>query len=98
MPSEELLKKKTHLKSLEDFLASSAYTGFTVAIEEEIRQLEYVILDTFPTDLEGLFKQCGFRGQVECLATMLERFPLAAEELRDRISELEDTEQKGGSG
>ena len=96
MPSEELLKKKKHLKSLEDFLGGPAYAGFLAGIEEEIRQLECIILDTFPVDMEQILKECGLRGQIECLSTMLDRFPSAAEELRDRISDLEDEEHKGG--
>jgi hypothetical protein len=98
MPSEELLKKKKHLSALEEFLGGPAYAGFIVGIREEIRQLEFVILDSFPTDLEVVLRQCGIRGQKECLESMLDRFQNAAEELKDIISELEDSEsvKKGG--
>ena len=47
------------------------------------------------TGLEDVFKQCGIRGQIDCLASMLDRFVTAVEELRDRIAELEDEEEKG---
>jgi hypothetical protein len=95
MPSEELLKKKTHLKALEEFIAGPAYNGFLVGIEEEIRQLELMVLDTYPADLGGVFKQCGIRGQIECLASMLDRFINAMEELKDKIADLEDEEGGG---
>lgn len=90
MPSEELLKKKKHLKALEEFVAGPAYNGFVEGVEEEIRQLEYVVLNTYPADLDGVFKECGLRGQIECLNSMLDRFPNAVEELRDRIEDLEN--------
>ena len=99
MPSEELLKKKKHLGSLEEFLAGPAYAGFILGVEEEIRQMESIILDNFPMDVSDVFEQCGVRGQKTCLESMLDRFNNAAEELRDRISDLEDEEaEKKGSG
>lgn len=95
MPSEELLKKKRHLKALEEFIEGPAYVGFVAGIEEEIKQLEAIILDSFPMDLDDVFKQCGVRGQVEALGSMLGRFVDAADELRDRISDMEDEETLG---
>ena len=53
MPSEELLKKKKHLKALEEFVAGPAYNGFIIGVEEEIKQLEYVVLDTTPNGVGG---------------------------------------------
>jgi hypothetical protein len=46
-------------------------------------------------DLDDVFKQCGVRGQVEALGSMLSRFVDAADELRDRISDMEDEETIG---
>jgi hypothetical protein len=96
VPTEDLLKKKRHLKALEDFIASPAHEGFIIGIEEEIRQLEGLLLDMPLTDLETVFRQCGIKGQRECLYTMLDRFTGALEELKDRIAEMEDSEMKGG--
>lgn len=95
MPSEELIKKKKHLKSLEEFLDGPAYSGFVIAIEEEVRQIESIILDNFPVDVSDMLEQCSLRGQKMCLESMLSRFVNAAEELRDRISEMEDEETHG---
>jgi hypothetical protein len=98
MPSEELLKKKKHLKSLEDFLESPAYNGFIIGIEEEIKQMNAVILENFPMDVSDVFEQCSVRGQKECLESMRHRFKNAADELRDMISDMEDEEITGKKG
>jgi hypothetical protein len=98
MASEELIRKRKHLKALEDFLNSPAYVGFIVAREAEIEDLKGSILLFDIVDFKSIFAQCNARGELECLYTMLEVFPKAMEELKDRISELEDEETlvKGG--
>lgn len=92
MASEELMKKRKHLEALEDFMSGPAYGGFVVAREVEIEELKSSILLFDIVDLKSVFKQCQERGEMECLSNMLDVFPRALEELRDRISELEDEE------
>jgi hypothetical protein len=98
MASEELIKKRQHLKALESFVEGPGYVGFIAYINEEIRQLNERILDECPTDVETVFAQLGDRGERRCFEAMLTVFENGIEELRDRISELEDEEAllKGG--
>lgn len=98
MASEELIRKRKHLKALEDFVDGPGYVGFKAYIEEEIRQLDERILEECPTDVETVFAQLGDRGERRCYEAMLTVFQNGIEELKDRISELEDEEAlvKGG--
>jgi|SRR5580765_486278 hypothetical protein len=98
MASEELIKKRQHLKALEDFIGGPGYVGFIAYINEEIRQLNERILIECPTDIETVFAQLGDRGERRCFEAMLTVFENGVEELKDRISELEDEETllKGG--
>ena len=91
MASEELIRKRKYLKALEDFLGSPAYSGFIAAREAEIEDLKGSILLFDIVDFKSIFAQCNARGELEV-------FPKAMEELKDRISELEDEETlvKGG--
>ena len=73
-------------------MGGPAYVGFIAAREMEIEELKGSILIFDIVDLKSVFQQCQERGEMECLCTMLDVFPRALEELRDRISELEDEE------
>lgn len=92
MASEELIKKRNHLKALEDFVGGPGYVGFLAYIREEIRQLDERILEECPTDVETVFAQLGDRGERRCYEAMLTVFESGIEELKDRVSELEDAE------
>jgi hypothetical protein len=94
MPSEELLRLKTHLGSLEAFLDSPAHTGFVSAREEEIRQIDEVLLEQDPMSRSDEIEHFKFRGERRCLKSMLTVFADAVDELRDRIADLEDEEEE----
>jgi chromosome segregation ATPase len=92
MPSEELIRLKAHLGSLEAFLHSPAHTGFVAARQEEIRVIEETLLDIDPVNHETEIEHFKFRGERRCLKSMITVFADAMEELKDRIADLEDEE------
>lgn len=92
MASEELIRLKEHLVSLEAFIDSPAHVGFLAARQEEIREIDYTLLEVDPVDHEDEIEHYKWRGERRCLKSMLTVFSDAAEALRDRISDLEDEE------
>ena len=95
MPSEELINAKANLAALEAFLGSRAYVGFVEARKEELRQVRETILSVDPVDRTDEIEHFKLRGEMRVLEDMLTVFESAAEELKDRI---EDLEQEEGSG
>src|SRR5258705_10229826 len=98
MASEELIRLKEHLVSLEVFIDSPAHVGFLAARQEEIRQIEDTLRDVDRVDRGDEIEQYKFRGERRCLKSMVTVFSDAAEELRDRISDLEDEETEVSVG
>jgi hypothetical protein len=92
MPSEELLNAKEHLKSLEAFIDSRAHVGILSARNEQLRQVNEMILFLDPITREHEIEQFKLRGEKRRLEMLLTEFIDAVEELRDRISDLEDEE------
>jgi chromosome segregation ATPase len=94
--TEELIRLKKHLESLEAFLSRPAHKGFVAAREAEIAQIEEALLDNDPVNHVDEIEHYKFRGERRCLKSMLTVFSDAMEELKDRISELEDEEDEVG--
>jgi hypothetical protein len=90
--TEELIKLKAHEKALETFLDSPAHTGFVAARQEELRLVKDTILELDPVRREDEIEQYKLRGEMRVLEGLVGCFPDALEELRDRISDLEDEE------
>jgi predicted nuclease with TOPRIM domain len=96
MPSEELVNAKAHLQALDAFLGSRAYVGFTEARREELKQVQDSILNVDPIDRQDEIEHFKLRGEMRVLEEMLTTFEGAAEELRDRIADLEEEEEGSG--
>jgi len=90
--TEELMKLRKHRDALEAFIKGPAHAGFVAARQEELRLVERTILDIDPLRHEDEVEQYKLRGEKRLLEGLLDVFPDALEELRDRISDLEDEE------
>ena len=88
--TEELMKLRKHRDALEAFIKGPAHAGFVAARQEELRLVERTILDIDPLRHEDEVEQYKLRGEKRLLEQLIDVFPEALEELRDRISDLED--------
>lgn len=93
--TEELLRLKAHEKALVAFLDGPAHAGFVAARNEELRLVKETILALDPVKREEEIEHYKLRGEMRVLEGLLECFPDALEELRDRISDLEDESLTG---
>ena len=92
MTSDELVHCKEHLASLEAFMGSRAYTGFLAARDAELRSINETILTVDPVERADEIEHWKLRGEKRCLEHMIVAFEDGADELRDRIAEIEESE------
>ena len=95
--TEELMRLRKHRDALEAFLKGPAHAGYVAAREEELRLVERTILDIDPVRREDEIEQFKLRGEKRCLEGMLNLFPDALEELKDRIDDLESENLNGAN-
>lgn len=95
--TEELIKLRKHREALSAFVNGPAHVGYVAAREEELRMVNEAILESDMRHVEDIFEQLKLRGDKRTLENLVGIFPLALEELSDRISMLEDDEESLGS-
>ena len=88
----EVDKKREHLKALDDFLASDAFTGHQAALREEIRQNEQAQVAIVPDSLSNIVELLQLKGEHRCLTERLTVFEDARVSLSDRIDEMVEAE------
>lgn len=95
--SAEVEKMKAHLVALNLFVASPAHEGYVSAKMLEIETVENDILNTLPdSDLNiSLLNQA--HGRLDTLKESLSTFENAARELKARIDEKVEQENKSGT-
>jgi hypothetical protein len=94
--TEELVKLRKHRDALEAFVNGPAHVGYVAARQEELRLVNESILEGDVRHEEDVFEQLKLRGEKRLLENLVNIFPIALEELNDRISTLEDDEDSLG--
>jgi hypothetical protein len=90
--SPELMRLRAHEKALVAFVNGPAHAGFVEARKLELGMVKQAILDLDPTERKDEIEQYKLRGEMRVLENLVDSFPWALEELRNRISDLEDEE------
>lgn len=92
--SFELDAARTHLESLETFLASRAHEGYVAARRAEIKILEDAIIAHEPVDRVSEIEGFKLRGELRSQTEMLSCFEDARDTLKDRINEMVEQENE----
>jgi hypothetical protein len=88
--SGDILKLKAHEKALVEFIEGPAHAGYVEARKRELLDVREAILGMDPVRREDEIEQYKLRGEMRVLENLIENFPNALEDLRERISDLED--------
>lgn len=89
---EDRQRAEKHLASLEDFMASPAYSGYVAAKQHEINTLQGQILDSQVTDIPGVLLLLNLKGQLDTNREALTTFEDARNTLKDRVRQMLERE------
>jgi hypothetical protein len=92
--TEELMRLEKHREALEAFLASPAHAGYVAARQTEIASLEMQILEDDPVDRKTEIESFKQRGELRCLRQLVTIFEDGLIDLKDRIEEELERENK----
>jgi hypothetical protein len=88
--TNDVMRLKAHEKALEEFIEGPAHAGYVEARTRELEMVREAILDLDPVERADEIELYKLRGEMRLLEQLVNNFPIALEDLRDRISDLED--------
>lgn len=90
MTTGDIMRLKAHEKALVEFIEGPAHAGYVEARKRELFDVREAILGLDPIDRKDEIEQYKLRGEMRVLENLVDNFPNALEDLRERISDLED--------
>jgi hypothetical protein len=88
--TNDIMRLKAHEKALEEFIGGPAHAGYVEARTRELEMVREAILDLDPVERADEIEGYKLRGEMRLLEHLVNNFPTALEDLKDRISDLED--------
>lgn len=85
-------KRREHLKALDEFLKSPAFTGHQLALAHEISLNEQAQVAMVPDSLSNIVELLQLKGEHRCLTERLTVFEDARVSLSKRIDEMVEAE------